>query len=611
MILTFRDLYKIHPLWKKVEKEVSTWDFSNLDEPTQYAYSVAYRQEKDKEKIVASKMVFFQCARHLLFLYQQKHNETFPLKYRPEFFNAIKNYASKIIIPQINKPFVFTDFRKFQTGFIWGWVYKNEEDHFLTNEVFDIEARKQWKSSFWAMISLCVSMGLLRDGNPEIYFAGPTRDSSRIPYEIALNYIFKSPKIAKDYQKANTIQILSKKRGKIKAIPFDTAALEGKNPSMVILTEYHLHKDDTMQKSAKYAKNTSRKNLMLVYDTTKGTKTDSVCFIREQAYKGFLEQQIAQPDKLHENANIFLFCAELDEEDYENWRDISLWKKANPGLDITVALSDLKNEYTQITSRSQETEFKVKRLGMWVNNASSYFSLFDILDNQKENEEKVKPYIDTNFKDLQPLMGVDLSSIHDVTAVVQHWEIPQEDGDSIWVFKAMGFLPEHNIERKEYLDHVPYKEWEQKNFLTLTKGDVVDYSELKNYIKLWKDTFYGTILMYDNWCFNIVKRYLLDENIFRKEELIPVKQGVYLTPAFKELDRKIRLRKIYILDNNEMMINHLLNVAVKETQMGNYYLKKISPFRRIDLAMALLNSVAYRHRYNEEKEQTNYYNLIN
>ncbi|MFV8469451.1 terminase TerL endonuclease subunit [Mycoplasma sp. Sp48II] len=609
--MTFKDLIQINPYWKKVEREVEKWDYQQLDEPTQYAYNVVYRQNNDPKKILTSKMVFFQAARHLLFLYRQKHDPAFELVYTSKYYDAIISYANKIIIPQISKPFIFTDFRKFMCGFIWGWVFKDEQDHFLTNEVFDIEARKQWKSSFWAMIALCVSMGLLLDGNPEIYFAGPTRDSSRIPYEIALNYIYKSPKIAKNYQKANTIQILSKKRGRIKAIAFDTAALEGKNPSMVILTEYHLHKDDTMQKSAKYAKNTSRKNLMLVYDTTKGTKTDSVCYSREQAYKTFLEQQIRDPHTLHDNANIFLFCAELDEEDYENWQDSSLWKKANPGLDVTVSLKDLQTEFSQITSNSQETEFKIKRLGMWVNNASSYFNLFDILENQQTNAQIVRPYIENNFQDLKPLMGLDLSSIHDVTAVVQHWEIPQEDGDSIWVFKGMGFLPDSNIQRKEDIDHVPYREWASKNWLKLTKGDVVDYSELKSYIKLWKNLFYDTILLYDNWCFNIVKRYLLDENIFRSDELISVKQGVYLTPVFKELDRKIRLRKIYIIDDNEMLINHLLNVSIKETSTGNYFIKKISQYRRIDLAMALLNSVAYRYQFNEQKEQTSYYTILN
>ncbi|WP_429984733.1 hypothetical protein, partial [Mycoplasmopsis bovis] len=38
------------------------------------------------------------------------------------------------------------------------------------------------------------------------------------------------------------------------------------------------------------------------------------------------------PESLHPNFNIFIFCAELDEDDYDNWQDTKLWAKANPGL---------------------------------------------------------------------------------------------------------------------------------------------------------------------------------------------------------------------------------------------------------------------------------------
>ncbi|MCU9940332.1 hypothetical protein NW739_06755 [Mycoplasmopsis felis] len=43
-------------------------------------------------------------------------------------------------------------------------------DKLMTSEVFDIESRKQWKSSYWAMISLATTLGLLKDGSSEVYF---------------------------------------------------------------------------------------------------------------------------------------------------------------------------------------------------------------------------------------------------------------------------------------------------------------------------------------------------------------------------------------------------------------------------------------------------------
>lgn len=164
---------------------------------------------------------------------------------------------------------------------------------------------------------LAVSLGLLGDGMPQAYICGPQKDTSKIPYDTAKKYIQKSPALQPYFQKYNTLRITSKEGGEIRHLPFEKSAIEGKNPSLIILTEYHLHHDDTMQESAVTSRNTSRLNQLLVYDTTKGHEIESVCFRRERSYKKYLEEQILNPSELHKNASIFLFCAELDYEEYE------------------------------------------------------------------------------------------------------------------------------------------------------------------------------------------------------------------------------------------------------------------------------------------------------
>lgn len=598
-------IFKNNALWEKISAFFEAKK-QELDEPTTYALKVF------KSEILASKMVVYACARHLLFLYRSLNENDFPFIYLPETYEKLKLFASKIIIPEIKKPFIFTDFRKFISGFVFGWVYKSDPEKLITNEVFDVEARKQWKSSYWAMIALATTLGLLKDGKSEVYFCGPHKDSSKIPYNMGLNYIKTSPYLKKRFEKANSIRIVSNKLGEIKALPFDKAGIEGKNPSLVILTEYHLHKDDTMQESAKSSKNLSRKNQLIVYDTTKGSNIDSVCFHREKDYKSFLVEQIESPETIHPNYSVFLFCAELDEEDWDNWKDDSLWIKANPGLGITVGLKDLKDEFSKITSSQAEAEFKIKRLGMWMNSGYAYFDYSSIYESQKENEEYVKKYFETNsFKEHKALLGIDLSSTYDTTALVLNWEIPGPNNNTIYVFKAHSFIPENALVKKEVSDKARYREWVKEGHLTISKGKVIDYSLIVDKIKEWKETYKIEKLLYDRWRFFTIKEHLLKNNVFYTEEIKEVRQGVYLNPAFQQFDVKLQNKEIYFLDNNSVLINHSLNVEVKNTASGagTFWIKKVSFNSRIDGFMALLNTVAERHNFNS-KDNPAFFDII-
>ncbi|WVD73521.1 terminase large subunit [Mycoplasmopsis phage vB_Mfe_PMF329] len=591
--------------WRKVFEFAK--NLNDVDEPTQYAIDVI------SNLILTSKMVYYQCARHLLFLYKEVHDPNFLFTYKKSAYENILNFSKMIIIPETKKQFIFTDFRKFISGFVFGWVYKSDPDKLMTSEVFDIESRKQWKSSYWAMISLATTLGLLKDGSSEVYFCGASKDSSKIPYNMCLGYIRNSLKLSKLFIKANSIRILSKKYGVIKALSFEKGGIEGKNPSLTILTEYHLHKDNTMQESAMTAKNLSRKNQLIVYDTTKGLDLNSVCYKKEKDFKSFLIQQMESPQELNANYSLFLFCAELDEEDEENWRDFNLWKKSNPGLGITVSLDDLKKELAQITTKSAEVEFKAKRLGLWSSLGSAYFNLNDLLVSQEANREIVNDFISSGkIKEHTALLGIDLSSTTDTTAICLNWEIPQEDGESIYVFKFHSFIPSQAITKKEVSDKANYRDWHNKGFLTFSDGTSIDYNLVIQKIQEWKNEYKIKTLLYDPWQFYSVKTYLLNNNLFYDDEIKPVKQGVHLTPAFRQFESKLQKNKVYFIDDNDLAISQLLNVSIKYTQSisQTFFIKKLREQSRIDAFVSMLNTIAERHNI-QAQEQESFFDLIN
>ncbi|MCS4536739.1 terminase large subunit [Mycoplasma sp. CSL7475-4] len=579
-----------HATWSKVFAYFETHQFD--DPTTSYALKVINNQAN------FSQYVIFAAARHLLFLYRSQVESDFPFIFTTTTFEKLEAFASHIIIPETSKQFIFPDFRKFMAGFVFGWVYRHDPTSLITTEVFDVEARKQWKSSFWAMIALATTRGLLGDGKSEVYFCGPHKESSNIPYNIALGYIKRNRKLQPKFERFNSIRIVSTKMGLIKALPFDKAGLEGKNPSLVILTEYHLHKDNTMQESAKSSKNLSRKNQLIVYDTTKGNNIDSVCFYREKDYKTFLTEQINDPDTIHPNFAIFLFCAELDEQDIDNWRDSSLWIKANPGLGVSVSLDDLISEYATITTAQAEAEFKAKRLGIWSNTGSAYFTISQILESQQACEPLVREYLTSHSLATMPaLVGLDLSSTNDTTAIAIGWEIPQPDNDPIYVFKVHGFIPEESMVRKELSDKARYRDWVQQGILTISKGSMVDYSQIVEKLKEWKMSFNIEKVLYDKWQIFAIKQHLINTNVFSELDIQEVKQGVYLNPAFNQFEIKLSNKKIYFLDNNEMLMNHILNIQIKKTNSstGTFWIKKLTSNSRIDGFIAILNTVSERH----------------
>ena len=577
--------------WNKVFSFINENDYSN-DPCTLYAIEVAI-----KKSILTSKYVKFICMKHLLFLYKEKHDQDFPFVYKKNPLKRLIKFSENIIVPEINKPFIFPEFRKFMAGYIWGWRHKNDLDKLMVQEIFDVEARKQWKSSFWSMIILAVMCGFNKDYYPEIYISGPQRETSKIPYTTACNYLSKSPKLQSFFNCWNSLHIRGSMGGIAKHLSFEKSAIEGKNPSMVILTEYHLHPSDEMQESAVTARNSSRKNQLIIYDTTKGHDIDSVCYNREKSYKKYLQDQIENPEILCKNWDIFLWAAELDDEDYDDWRNPDLWIKANPNMNVSVTLEQLKSEYDKIDSKQSEIEFQTKRLGMWVGASNAYFSLFDIVSSDETAYNSIKNIADNAelLKKYNPIAGIDLSTINDTTHLVVGFEIPQDDGEPIWHFIGKGFIPEKNEIKKEFNDKAQYFNWQKNGFCVFTPGDLVDYDYVINRLKDWKLLYNIKKVGYDPWQFNIVKQTILNKNIFIEEDLVPINQGTKLSPFFKEFERKLKLKKISF-GGNKMLMDHITNVTIKQLNgtSENVLVQKINQNQRIDGFMAMLNTVAQR-----------------
>lgn len=587
--------------WKKI----NDWykNFETSDQGIKYAWEVLYT-----EKYIVSNYVYKACQRHLMFFYHFINNpEEFPFVYD---FKAVKiAYAFfKIqIIPESRKQYILADYRAFMLSVIIGWRFKDNPKRLITQEVFDIEARKNGKSTFYAIFNLYVLCGFLYDGLPQNYIIGAGEKSSKILYKLSANLINANPIMKKEFKKNNRDVIMSYVGGECVKTAFEKSAIEGQNPSLGILTEYHLHPDNRMQESLRTAINESRLNQLIIYDTTKGQNIDFPCFNLEKEFKFFLDEQIKNPNKVIDNYNIFLFCAELDYDKYSEWDNPKWWAQANPNLGITLKLENIVKQFKMLKSKMDLIDFKVKKIGMWLNQSDAYFEFGDIQKTQEKNENLYKEFFvnSEKYKDLNCILGLDLSNTQDTTALVATFEIPQEDNESVWIIKHLGFIPNHIANEKERIDKVPYFEWKEKGYLKFCNGSVIDYKFVTKNIKDFEMKYQVKKLAYDVWQFRFIKNFILDETFLNEDDLIPVKQGVNLTPSIREFERKLLLRKIYIADNNEMLISHILNIAMKPSKNinNNFYPEKVNFNSRIDGAIATFTALYERSNvYPEQKD---------
>lgn len=577
--------------WKKIKDFFINYETDDIG--LNYAIEVL-----TTDKYLVSYYVFKVCMKHLLFFYKFLHDETFPYFYDFQNVKISYIYFKLQIIPETKKNYILAPYRAFMLSVILGFRHKDNHLKLLVREIMDTEGRKNGKSTFWAIFSIYVASGFLGDGYPRVFIAGPIKESSDIIYKLCGDMIKNNPYLEKEFFKNNQLYIKHNDNGQINKMAFDKANIEGQNPTLTILTEFHLHPDKRMQESARTAMNMSRPSQLIVYDTTKGQNMNYPYYSQEKTFKGFLDRQIETPDIIDKNAHIFLFCAELDDDKYDQWANPKNWPMTNPNIGITLDINDLIMEFNTLDTKLDLIDFKVKRIGMWINQGSAYFEISDILENQEINKEIYEKFFiqSDEYKKLTCILGLDLSNSQDTTALIATWEIPTADNENIWIIKHLGFIPQTIAQEKERRDQVPYFEWRDKGFLEMTIGETIDYNIVADKVKSFTELYNVKKLTYDNWQYRFIKNDILKRTYFSKDQLIEVKQGVSLTPSIKEFERKLKRKKLYIVDDNEMLMNHILNISMRPSRNANdnFYPEKLSFNLRIDGAMAMFTALFER-----------------
>ena len=437
------------------------------------------------------------------------------------------------------------------------------------------KARKNVKTQLMAILSSYITF--LGDGEEnECYIGGWDREQSSKCYKEIVTQL-KGCEMLKGKYTTSYGHITHKRSGSI-IQPLSREAKntgDGSNPTLGIIDEYHCHKTSEIY-DVVYSGMVARAEPLMVIITTPGFDLDVPCYKEYEYCKSLLN-----PNNPIENDEYFVMICELEEDD--DIKDESCWGKANP---VVVTYEEgLANLRTAVKTAMDKPEdyrkIVTKSFGKWVQmKEGGYMDLSKWANAKRE-------YDLSKFEGKECKVGVDLSAKLDLTSV--GFEFTSiVDGVAKYYTYSHSFMPEETYKVRMKEGKIRFDLWEEKGWLTVTPGAVVDYDFVKKYIKdeEEKHKLVITDIGYDPW--NATQ--FANEMSADGYNMVEIRQGLRtLGEPIKSFREETYKGNLYHNDN------HVLtwacgNAVTKQDANGNFLLDKSKSGDKIDPLASLINA---------------------
>lgn len=143
---------------------------------------------------------------------------------------------------------------------------------------------------------------------------------------------------------------------------------------------------------------------------------------------------------------------------------------------------------------------------------------------------------------------------------------------------------------------MPYKIYEQKGWLSLCEGNIVNTGDVVAWLLSLYNQYelYPLMVGYDKWSSD----YLVHELQANGFQIDDVRQGTNLTPVINEAEALLKDGRLQSGDQNDLMKIHMLDSAVQQyADSGLRKLVKVNKRCHIDGMAALLDALCVRQKY--------------
>lgn len=379
----------------------------------------------------------------------------------------------------------------------------------------------------------------------------------------------------------------TKTRTRYEAVSSEGLGHHGSTPSVVVADELHAwttEKHLELWRVLSSALDKTNNGLMVVL-TTAGRGQETLAYKEVAAAKKIQLGEIKDP---HVLPVIFECAPDVD------WKNEDNWHKVLPGLrsgyPSLQALRErkIKAEYSVIEREILQQLY----LGVWQNQSSSPF--VDMVTYDRGGAVPV------DFKALKGrpcFLGVDLSEVSDLTAIVAAW--PTDDGG--YIVKPWYFCPEDALAKKSRIEGVNYQEWAKAGQIVPTPGAAVDYDFVEAEIRKLCTEYDVRQIAFDPWRAQKTQQNLMADNL----PVVDFRQGfISMSPACDEVERAIVNGKFYHAGSPILRWN-FDNVAVVRDAAGNRKFDKSKSRDKIDGAVAALMAVRFAAIYQDNLSKYN------
>ena len=526
--------------------------------------------------IVAGELLKLACKRYLSWF------ERDDIEFRPERADRVINFCEHLKLSTgkfAGKMMRLTEWQKFVIYNIYAFVHK-DTGYRVIRQCYLQLARKSGKTALAAALAL---YHLIADGenDGQIIFAANSASQAQLAFTMAQNYVSSLDATGKYFRKYRDSIKFPKTKSVIKVVSADAKRLDGLNVSMAVIDEYHAAVtsavSDVLESSVGM-----RTQPLIVYITSAGFSLECPCYEMRKTCVNLLNNKI-QDDSL----GAFIF--EMDEGD--DIEDEKNWPKCQPNLDFTVTTEFIKQELTKVkNSPSKFINFKTKTLNHWCASAVGEWIPHDyIIKSSHKVDLKDKKY-----EGVYGIMGLDLSSVSDMTALSLLIEL-----DGNFIYKNWYFLPESAL--IESSNREKYKIWHQKGYLNLTHGNVLDHDYVFNKIMEINTIIPLETISYDAWQSTALIIKLTEEGF----NCQPYSQSIGSMNIPTKYMETIARNGHLIIDDNPITRWMFANVVVKSDWNGNQKPIKInaSSEYKIDGIVAMLDALGCwlsQQHYNNE-----------
>lgn len=548
-----------------------------IDYATDYARSVV------RGDVIASQLIIKQCEKHLK---DVKGHDKYG--WHVKRANKVIQFIEMLPDPKTGKPNKLAAYQKFIIGSLYGWLDHHGNRRY--QKAYISLARKNGKSLLVSGIAL---YEFLFGKNPkfgrQIYCAANAKDQARIVWGMVrkqLTAIQKQSEWIKGATKVTESKFdifNNEDESLVKPLSKDTSNLDGFEPLVGILDEYHEAKDNKMMEVLESGQILLTSPLTIIIST-------AGFYLNGPMYKEYeYLKRILLNDEV--NDNYFTFIAEQDSE--EEIHNEEMWIKSNPLLEVSsqteVIKRNLRKRIAEGTQKNDLNKIMVKNFNIWQNAGSDgYIKHMDWI--ACKTHEPFTP------KGREVYIGIDLSRRDDLTALGFIYPLENE---KYFVDSHVFVGHKGGLQAKSERDKIDYEELVRTDKATLTdtsSGIINDQQVFDWLVDFIEDNDLDVQgIMYDP--------YAASNILVRFEDydypLIEVKQGyMNLSEPLKQFRLDVFEGKI-IHDGNPNLNIAINNAVVKSDNNGNIILDKRLNREKIDPIVALVTGFTQAMHHEE------------